>query len=82
MPGRRSIRHTASVNGSGSSFEEVFGWVKTIGLLRKLRHRGGPKVGWIFIFTAAIQPGAAAHVGAGLRVAKDSARLVSGQPSQ
>ena len=33
--------------------EEVFGWMKTIGLLRKLRHRGGPKVGWIFTFTAA-----------------------------
>ena len=33
--------------------EEVFGWMKTIGLLRKLRHRGGPKVGWIFTLTAA-----------------------------
>ena len=33
--------------------EEVFGWMKTIGLLRKLRHRGGLKVGWIFTFTAA-----------------------------
>jgi hypothetical protein len=34
--------------------EEVFGWMKTVGLLRKLRHRGGPTVGWIFTFTAAI----------------------------
>jgi hypothetical protein len=33
--------------------EEVLGWMKTIGLLRKLRHRGGRKVGWIFTFTAA-----------------------------
>jgi len=33
--------------------EEVFGWMKTVGLLRKLRHRGGPKVTWIFRFTAA-----------------------------
>ena len=33
--------------------EEVFGWMKTVGLLRKLRHRGGLKVGWIFTFTAA-----------------------------
>jgi transposase len=33
--------------------EEIFGWMKTVGLLRKLRHRGGPKVGWIFTFTAA-----------------------------
>ena len=33
--------------------EEVFGWMKTTGLLRKLRHRGGRRVGWIFTFTAA-----------------------------
>ena len=33
--------------------EEVFGWMKTVGLLRKLRHRGGRKVEWIFTFTAA-----------------------------
>jgi transposase len=34
--------------------EEIFGWMKTVGLLRKLRHRGRPKVGWIFTFTAAV----------------------------
>lgn len=33
--------------------EEAFGWMKTIGLLRKLRHRGGPLVDWMFTFTAA-----------------------------
>ena len=33
--------------------EQGFGWMKTIGGLRKLRHRGGPLVGWIFTFTAA-----------------------------
>jgi transposase len=33
--------------------EETFGWMKTVGLLRKLRHRGGPTVNWIFRFTAA-----------------------------
>jgi transposase len=33
--------------------EEIFGWLKTVGLLRKLRHRGGPKVEWIFRFAAA-----------------------------
>ena len=33
--------------------EEIFGWMKTTGLLRKLRHRGGPLVAWIFTFTAA-----------------------------
>ena len=33
--------------------EEVFGWMKTVGLLRKLRHRGHDKVGWMFTFAAA-----------------------------
>lgn len=33
--------------------EEVFGWMKTIGLLRKTRHRGVARVGWMFTFTAA-----------------------------
>jgi transposase len=33
--------------------EEVFGWMKSIGLLRKLRHRGLERVGWVFTFTAA-----------------------------
>ena len=33
--------------------EEVFGWMKTIGMLRKCRHRGVLKVGWVFSFTAA-----------------------------
>src|SRR5579864_9404332 len=30
--------------------EECFGWLKTIALLRKLRHRGVCKVDWIFAF--------------------------------
>ena len=33
--------------------EEIFGWLKTVGLLRKLRHRGTDRVNWIFIFSAA-----------------------------
>jgi len=33
--------------------EQSFGWMKSIGGLRKLRHRGGPLVNWIFTFTAA-----------------------------
>jgi transposase len=33
--------------------EESFGWMKTVGLLRKLRHRGLELVDWIFTFTAA-----------------------------
>jgi transposase len=33
--------------------EHGIGWIKTIGGLRKLRHRGGPLVTWVFTFTAA-----------------------------
>ena len=33
--------------------EQGFGWMKTVGGLRKLRHRGGPLVTWVFTFTAA-----------------------------
>jgi transposase len=33
--------------------EEIFGWMKTVGLLRKPRHRGLPRVAWMFTFTAA-----------------------------
>jgi transposase len=33
--------------------EEPFGWMKTFGLLGKLRHRGREKVAWVFRFTAA-----------------------------
>jgi transposase len=27
--------------------EEIFGWMKTVGGMRKLRHRGGPRASWI-----------------------------------
>ena len=30
--------------------EEIFGWLKTVGLLRKTRHRGRARVSWMFIF--------------------------------
>ena len=33
--------------------EEIFGWMKTIGLMRKTRHKGVDRVGWIFTLTAA-----------------------------
>ncbi|MBA3356202.1 MAG: transposase [Pyrinomonadaceae bacterium] len=33
--------------------EEIFGWLKTVGLLRKTRHRGLALVGWIFKFATA-----------------------------
>ena len=33
--------------------EQAFGWMKTVGLLRKLHHRGNPLVNWVFTFHAA-----------------------------
>ena len=32
--------------------EEIFGWMKTVGLMRKTRHRGTARVDWMFTFTA------------------------------
>ncbi len=49
---RRTTRHA----GYGVSqwkrkrVEEIFGWLKTVGLLRKTRHRGRARVSWMFIF--------------------------------
>ena len=34
--------------------EEIFGWLKTVGLLRKTRHRGEAKVNWVFVFATAV----------------------------
>jgi IS5 family transposase len=34
--------------------EEVFGRLKTVGLMRKLRHRGTRRVDWIFTFATAV----------------------------
>ena len=34
--------------------EEIFGWLKTVGLMRKTRHRGLGRVGWMFRFTVGI----------------------------
>ena len=33
--------------------EQTFGWGKTVGLLRKLRHRGRETVDWVFTFAMA-----------------------------
>lgn len=34
--------------------EEIFGWLKTVGLLRKVKLRGVQQVGWLFTFAAAV----------------------------
>jgi len=33
--------------------EEIFGWLKTVGMTRKVRHRGLPRVDWVFAFALA-----------------------------
>ena len=52
---RRTTRHPgyAVSQRKRKLVEQAFGWMKTVGGLRKLRHRGGPLVTWIFTFTAA-----------------------------
>jgi IS5 family transposase len=34
--------------------EEIFGWLKTVALMRKTRHRGVRRVGWMFTFSTAV----------------------------
>ena len=52
---RRTTRHSgyAISQRKRKLVEQAFGWMKTVGLLRRLRHRGGGLVDWIFSFTAA-----------------------------
>ena len=33
--------------------EEIFGWLKTVGLCRQTRHRGRARVEWMFTFAVA-----------------------------
>jgi transposase len=52
---RRTTRHPgyAVSQRTRKRVEQSFGWMKTVGGLRKLRHRGRRLVEWIFTFTAA-----------------------------
>lgn len=65
-PNLHATKHTSAIDGRTTRHpgfdisqvkrklvEEGFGWGKTIGGLRKLQHRGGAKVAWIFTFTNA-----------------------------
>jgi transposase len=51
----RTSRHAgyAISQRARKRIEECFGWLKTIALMRKVRHRGILKVGWLFTFAAA-----------------------------
>ena len=52
---RRTTRHAGYTVSQRvrKRIEEVFGWMKTVGGMRKLKHRGGERVNWQFLFTAA-----------------------------
>jgi len=51
----RTTQHTgyAISQKKRKRIEECFGWLKTIALMRKVRHRGTLKVDWIFTFACA-----------------------------
>ncbi len=52
---RRTTRHPGYTVSQKKRklIEQMFGWAKTVGLMRKTRHRGTQRVDWMFIFTAA-----------------------------
>jgi transposase len=52
---QRTARHTGYEvsQKKRKRIEECFGWMKDIALMRKLKHRGLEKVGWLFTFAAA-----------------------------
>jgi len=51
----RTTRHPGYVisQQKRKRVEEIFGWVKTVAGLRKTRHRGVARVGWMFTFALA-----------------------------
>jgi len=52
-PRCRFSRSSISQKKKRKRIEECFGWLKTIALLRKVRHRGILKVDWVFALAAA-----------------------------
>jgi hypothetical protein len=52
---KRTTRHPgyAVSQRARKRVEEIFGWMKTVGLMRKTRRKGLPRVGWMFTLTAA-----------------------------
>jgi len=53
---KRTTRHPgyAISQQKRKRVEEIFGWLKTVGGLRKLRHRGVERVEWTFTFAVAV----------------------------
>jgi transposase len=52
----RTTRHSgyAVSQRKRKRVEEIFGWLKTVGPLRKLHHRGTDLVDWMFVFACAV----------------------------
>ena len=52
---QRTTRHSgyALSQRKRKRVEEIFGWLKTVGGLRKTRHRGVARVNWMFSFALA-----------------------------
>lgn len=52
----RTTRHTGYPisQRKRKRVEEIFGWLKTVGMFRKTRHRGTDRVGWMFTFGVAV----------------------------
>lgn len=53
--GGRTTRHAGyAVNQRKRMLaEQIFGWMKTVGMMRKMRYRGTARFGWNFVFTLA-----------------------------
>lgn len=53
---RRTTRHAGYEisQRKRKRIEEIFGWLKTIGLMRQTRYRGRRRVGWMFVFSLAV----------------------------
>ena len=49
----RDMSAIGSVSGNVNGWKRFFGWMKTVGGMRKLRHRGLQLVAWMFTFAAA-----------------------------
>ena len=52
---KRTTRHVSYMISQWKPklIEEAYGWTKTIAMLRKLRHRGVDRVGWMYTFVMA-----------------------------
>ncbi len=52
----RTTRHTGYITSQikRKCVEQIFGWLKTIAMLRKTRHRGRDRVGWMYVFATAV----------------------------